>query len=67
MDKYAKIKRQIQAMSKWWVADATISRIAKVSLQVIRGILLYNDYTPTPRIIGKIYKNLDEFLSDLTK
>jgi hypothetical protein len=34
---------------------------------VIRGILLDADYTPTPRIVGKIYRNLKEFASELKK
>ena len=67
MEKKTKIYRQIHKMSDAWVADATIARLAWVSLSVIRGILLYADYTPTPRIVGKIYRNLDEFLSDLQK
>jgi len=54
-------------MSDAWVADATIARLCGVSLSVIRGILLHADYTPTPRIVGKIYRNLDDFLLYLQK
>lgn len=67
MEKRIKIYKQIHKMSKSWVADATIARLCGVSLSVIRGILLNADYTPTPRIVGKIYRNLEEFLSDLQK
>jgi len=67
MDKREKIYKQIHKLSKSWVADATITRLCGVSLSVIRGILLNADYTPTPRIVGKINSNLQEFLSDLQK
>ena len=67
MDKKTKIYKQIHKMSDAWVADATIARLAWVSLSVIRGILLDDNYTPTPRIVGKIYRNLEEFLLSLQK